>query len=222
MSMTKKLRKDWKEIALKILQEKEVQRRKLDKIESGNFIRILFYKTCDLMKERGLLRWKVIRYTTPQGKGEEKLPEVKVSAAEFLAGLKSKEPGRYRKLLRDSLSLGRGSRKQHNYLIDRAQRKLEKERYKVYPGEDPEGIQRLRDIDKEGYLTTICRGKRTYPDLLAFKGKDVLVIEVWSYKRELVKRLHNYLLGVKTVLVMPISTDDLKVWGTSELFEDFT
>lgn len=222
MSKTKKLRKGWKEIALKILQEEEVQRRKLDKLESNQFILIFFYKTSELMKERKLLHCKIVPYSTSQGVGKKEISEAKVSAAQFLVRLKSKEPARYRKLLKDSLTLGRGSQKQHKYLIEMAKRKLEKQQYKVYEGEDPEAIQRLRDLDREGYLVTICRGKRTYPDLLAFKGEDVLAIEVWSHKRQLVKKLHNYLLAAKTVLVMPISTDNLKVWGTSELFEDST
>lgn len=222
MSKTKELRKGWKGRALKILQEKEVRRQKLDRLESNHFLLILFDNTCKLMEKKGLLHRRTVPYSTPQSVGKKEIPEAKVSAAEFLASLKSKESGEYTKLLRDSLSPGRGSQKQHKYLIETAKRKLEKQQYKVYGGKDPEAIQRLRDLDQEGYLSTICSGERTYPDLLAFKGKDLLVIEVASYKNELVKKLHNYLLGAKTVLVIPISTDDLQVWGTKELFEDST
>jgi len=201
-----------------ILEEVE-EKQKLDKVRRVEFCALLQYNIQKLMEEQGYLRWETSQYETPSGIGEMGTPIPKCSASEFVKRLKATDPKAYKKLIKQSLNPEWYSQKGHRYLVRKARQKLESTGYKVYGGKSEKAIERLRKLN-QGWLVGICQGKDRYPDLIAFRHAEVLIVEVASSKTKLVRQLNYDQMAGKTVLVLPIPIRNLKVWGISELYEE--
>lgn len=193
---------NWREISLQILNELEERlKRKLDKVERCSFLIMLSQNVERLMKERSYFG----------------------SKSEFVEGLRDSHPKEYRKLVRRSLNPEADSQKGHSFLKKRTRESLERKGYEVYDidkkQERENAVKRLRAAN-EGYLVAICQqGKERYPDFVAFKGSECLVVEVTSRKNRVVRQLYYDQMAGKTLLVLPVPVNNLELWGPSQVFE---
>jgi len=208
---------NWPQTQSQVLQEVE-KKRKLDEVERYEFSCLFQYNVFKLMEERGYLQWKPSRYEIPQG-SVGLIPIAKCSADSFVKNLKTSDPNAYRMLIRRSLNPEAYSQKEHRYLIRQTKERLQRDGYEVYGGKSKKAIEKLRKLN-QGWLVGVCQGKDRYPDLVAFKNSEFLIVEIASSKTRLVRQLEYDQMAGETVLVLPIPTEKLKVWGVSELYEE--
>jgi len=212
------LSKDWGQSASQVLHEVE-KKRKLDKVERYEFLVLFRHNVEKLMAERGYLEWRITHDQTPQGTEETHLPIPKCSASDFVNRLKTKDPKAYKRLIAQSLNPDAYSQKGHQYLVEQTKLKLERHGYEVHGGRSKKAIERLRELN-QGQLVGICQGRDRNPDLIAFKNNEPLIVEAASRKTRVVRQLDYDQMAGNTVLVLPIPTGNLKVWGLSELYEE--
>jgi len=192
------LSKGWRQTALQILHEAEKEH-KLDEVEKIDFLNSLKCNLLELMEKRGCLQ---------------------CSASGFVKKLKTTDPKAFKMLKKKSLNPEIYSQKGHKYLIGKAKEKFKQNGYEVYGGKSKKALEKLRKLNG-GWLVDICQGKDRYPDLIAFRNSEVLIVEVASWKTRLVRQLNNYdQMLRKTLLVLPVSTENLEIWGLSELYEE--
>ena len=212
----------WKEFSLEILNEVE-KKRKLDRATQILFFSMLSQDTEKLMEKKGCLHYERHYETTDRVQRETSIPIAKCSRADFLRKLKTSDYREYRKLIRNSLNPGAGSHREHSYLKKITCQRLRQKGYKVFDidrkEEREKAINKLRESN-QGNLAAICMGRDRYPDLVAFKGKEPLIVEVASLKKQLVRQLNYDQMAGKTMLVVPIPVEDLEIWGVSQLYNE--
>lgn len=111
------------------------------------------------------------------------------------------------------------SQKEHRYLISQIKKRLQGDGYEVYGSKSKKAIEKLRELN-QGWLVGVCQGENRYPDLIAFKNGEFLIVEVASSKARVTRQLKYDQMAGETVFVLPIPTQKLKVWGISELYEE--
>lgn len=212
----------WKEFSLEIL-DKVKKKRKLDRVTQILFLSMLSQNTEKLMEEKGCLHYERHHETTDRVQLETSIPIAKCSRADFLRKLKASDSREYRKLVRNSLNPEAGSHREHSYLKKMTCQRLRRKGYKVFDidrkEEREKAIKKLRELN-QGNLVAICMGRDRYPDLVAFKGKEPLIVEVASLKKQLVRQLNYDQMAGKTILVVPIPVEDLEIWGVSQLYNE--
>ena len=86
--------------------------------------------------------------------------------------------------------------------------------------EREKAIDKLRELNL-GYLVGICQPKKrdTRPDFVAFKDGKPLIIEVASRKsNRLVRQLEYDQMAGETLLVLPITIKNLKIWDLAKVY----
>ncbi|MFQ5882983.1 MAG: hypothetical protein ACE5I9_11015 [Candidatus Methylomirabilales bacterium] len=102
-------------------------------------------------------------------------------------------------------------------LVKETRQKLREKGYEVYGGKTKRAIEKLRSLH-QSWLVAVCQGKDRYPDLIAFKGQEYLIVEVASSKTRLVRQLKYDQMGGKTLLILPIPIENLQIWGLHQLY----
>ena len=207
----------WREFSSQILNEVE-KKGKLDRVQKPLFLTMLSQNTEKLMQEKGDLHYEKISHAY----GESLIPSAKCSRADFLKRLKTSNPKEFKKLIEKSLDAEWYSHREHSYLQKITREKLEQKGYEVYnidkKEERDKAIKKLRGFN-QGYLSGVCQGTDRDPDLIAFKEREILIVEVASRKNRLVRQLSYDQMAGKTLLVLPISIEDVELWGVSQLHD---
>lgn len=96
----------------------------------------------------------------------------------------------------------------HGQLLTRCKEKLEGNRYTI--------IQEQNEVRK--FMES--KGSQGNPDLIAIKGDETLLVEVIEDVKlaaTFVNQLERYTKIGKVVIVLPINTSNIEVWGTQSL-----
>lgn len=195
---------NWTEIIMEILREEKIY----DEIEKVIYATSLSINADKLYKD-ALEKGEISRST---------------SLADYVKNMKQNNNNKYREIIKKAKNkvLGMYDYRQHNFLVEETRKKIQSEGYtEIYiidkKEERNQAIEKLRKLS-QGWLIGICQGEDTRPDLIAFKGEEFLIIEVASYKVRLAKQLYHFQMAGRTLLILPIPTEKLQVWGTSQLF----
>ena len=112
----------------------------------------------------------------------------------------------------------------HPSLRDWVKERLTKQGYKVY--EKPTDIKQVLKhlLGEQRVNSYFYKGAEKLPDLVGRKGNELCIVEAKPrFTERFVRQLRNYqtleteTVKNKTILVLPINTDNLIIWGTSEL-----
>lgn len=104
--------------------------------------------------------------------------------------------------------------REHRNLQEKAKEKLEREGYRVF-----DGLNTLayREIESLAEKKLNFGGKESYPDLIAVKGKELLIIEIKPSTERFVRQLHHYQQAGKAILWLDIDTQDIELRGLQDL-----